>query len=184
MHILFHFQNFSILLGTFDFAHFTPFQEQLFFSEKNARFFTTLKFHTLPYQSAYLYIAWIFMHFPHISNSVNNFHIYQNFPHASITNKCSRTNILYHILPVKLWQINFLQVECLRVQIPIISHSTHQFTPICKLWNMKFSMFCITLILIMPYYSIHLHKLQYFFTKYFQKYFSKTYWQNQKNMLL
>ena len=52
-----------------------------------------------------------------------------------------------HSLPhftCKFMVSNFLQVECLRVQIPIISHSTHQFTPICKLWNIKFSMFCIT----------------------------------------
>ena len=40
--------------------------------------------------------------------------------------------------------LNFLQVQCLRVwTFQYVPHSTHQFTPICKLWNMKFSMFCI-----------------------------------------
>lgn len=49
IYVPFHFQKFSIFLGTLDFAHFTPFQERLFVSEKNVRFFTTLKFHTLPH---------------------------------------------------------------------------------------------------------------------------------------
>lgn len=123
--------------------------------------------------------------FPHVSNFANNFHLYQNFPRASITNKCSRTNILLPYFTCKFMVSNLLQLECLRVwTFQYVPHSTHQFTPICKLWNMKFSMFCITLILIIPNYSIHLHKLQYFFIKFFQKYFSKTYWQMHKNMLL
>ena len=36
----------------------------------------------------------ILIHFPQISNSVNIFHLCQNFPCILMANKCSRTNIL------------------------------------------------------------------------------------------
>jgi hypothetical protein len=139
------------------------------------------------YESTYLFIVlhkhsiWHFLTFlPKFFVFYKSFHICIIFPHTYVHER---------LFVVCKFMVNFGIEFSARwvfasMNIPIRS-PFH--TPIyTNLQIVKYEIFKVLYnpFLIMLNYSTHYRKLQYFFAKFFQKYFSKTYWQNQKNMLL
>ena len=95
------------------------------------KFFNALSLYSPKIRNIFMHTLEFLYTLTIISISYKIFHNCKIFPRLEIsynTNTCLLCSTNYQILVLKI-----LHLECLRVQIPIISHSTHQFS--IQYWN-------------------------------------------------